>query len=529
MIKKSSLYVVILVQLILIILYAKLNDHQLISINIPFHKLSGNVTAGEREGWYIDETFSNIEDEVFCSSGEIALRKGTYNITINYETNKEHNYSTATAASARMYKLFADEVRMQRSKQYVTYTIYLLEDVTDFEIRNYYCGEGYFIVRDILVNETVEYLRMKLFVMFLLFLLVDFLWIMHRKAAFQKVSKQQYIVVMIIVAISVFVSVHIFDGFLFNTQDLAFHLLRIEGLKEGLRSRQIPVKMQPNWLEGYGYPVSVYYGDLFLYIPAILRIIGFPLQFSYGVFIFMINLATSGIAFWCCFKISRDRAVSVVSMCLYVLNPYRLTDIYERNAIGETLALTFLPLVIYGMFNVFASDCFEKSYKKSWIPLVIGFTGIIESHILTCVICSIFVIMDCIMHWKKIFEKARFIVLAKTVIFTSLLNAGFIFPCITSMNGIAITASKRITARIQDGGVLFSELFRTYNDGSKMILSVGPAVGMVLFLYVLLYSFYRKDTMIGNQLKRGIYAFGGGYYHYAWLLCISRGIGYLIC
>lgn len=184
--------------------------------------------------------------------------------------------------------------------------------------------------------------------------------------------------------------------------DLAFHILRIEGLKEGLRSRQFPVKMQPNWLDGYGYPVSVYYGDLFLYIPAVLRLIGFPLQFSYGVFILLINLATSAIAYWCCYKVSGDRVVALVSMFFYSLNPYRLTDIYERNAIGET----------HGMYYVFNADI-ESSFKRSWVPLVIGFTGIIESHILTCVMCSFFIIFYCIIYWKRIIEKKRLLSLQK--------------------------------------------------------------------------------------------------------------------
>ena len=47
-------------------------------------------------------------------------------------------------------------------------------------------------------------------------------------------------------------------------QDLGFHLMRIEGIAEGLENGVFPVKMQGLWMEGYGYPVSVYYGDFLL-------------------------------------------------------------------------------------------------------------------------------------------------------------------------------------------------------------------------------------------------------------------------
>ena len=59
--------------------------------------------------------------------------------------------------------------------------------------------------------------------------------------------------------------------------DISFHLMRIEGLAEGLKMGQFPVKIQPAWYEGFGYGCSVFYGDLFLYIPACLRLLGVSL------------------------------------------------------------------------------------------------------------------------------------------------------------------------------------------------------------------------------------------------------------
>lgn len=503
MLKKHFFHIIIVVQISLIILCAVLNKHELVNINIPYRDLIGTTIPDDRDGWYIDETFPCLEDGLFDFSDKIALRKGTYNITVNYETDRNNNYSTVKAKSAGYYKLFVDETPLPSRKHSVTYTIYLLKDVTDLEIMNYYCKEGFLIIRDISVNETRGYLRMELFALFVLFAMSDCIFIAFKKGLFSKVSQQQYAAAILLGAIAMFASMQVLDGFLTDTQDIAFHLLRIEGLRDGLRSGQFPVRMQPNWLDGYGYPVSVYYGDLFLYIPAILRLIGFPVQFSYGTFIILINLASSVTAYWCCHKISQDRAVSLVSSFLFVLVPYRLTNLYERNAIGETLAITFLPLIIYGMHHVLTADCHDKSFKKSWLPLVIGFTGIIESHILTCVMCSFFIILDCVIHWKKTFEKERFIVLAKTVIYTSLLNAGFVFPCITSMKGLEITAPYRITNRIQGGGTLFTELFRTYNKGSAMILSLGSASGIILLLYLLLYAVRQKDSAAGTLLKQG--------------------------
>lgn len=503
---RKFLPVMLIIQILLVVLCIITGLHELVCVNIPYKNLIGTTIPDERDGWYIDDTFPCSEDGLFDYSEEFPLNKGTYNITVRYETDTETNYSTVTAGTVSPYGLYADKTPLVSRKNEVTYTVYLLEDVTDFKVRNYY-QEGYLIIKDISINETRAYLRMKVFSLLVLFILIDGLWLAYKKNCFSRISQKQYAVVFLVTALAVFTSMQIWDGYLTDTQDLAFHLLRIEGLKDGLRSGQFPVKMQPNWLDGYGYPVSVYYGDLFLYIPAVLRLVGFPVQFAYSVFIFLMNLATAGIAYWCCVNITQDRLASLVSTALYILVPYRLTDLYERNAFGETLALTFLPLIVYGMYQIFTQDCHAQHFQKRWIPLVIGFTGIIESHVLTCIMCAFFIIIDCIIHWKKVFERERFIVLAKTVIYTSLLNAGFIFPCITSMEGIDITNPYRADIRIQDRGALLTDMFSAYNPGNTMILSVGAAVGFSLLLYLTIYIAYRTDSKVKLFLKEGLHIF----------------------
>ncbi len=44
--------------------------------------------------------------------------------------------------------------------------------------------------------------------------------------------------------------------------DLLFHFMRIEGLAEETRLNSFPVRLFSLWMDGYGYPISIYYGDL---------------------------------------------------------------------------------------------------------------------------------------------------------------------------------------------------------------------------------------------------------------------------
>ena len=73
-------------------------------------------------------------------------------------------------------------------------------------------------------------------------------------------------------------------------------------------------------------------------------------------------------------------------------------------------------------------DVKDKDYGRSFIPLTIGFTGLIQSHLLTCELVGGFTILLCLILWKKVFRKETFLVLAKTVVYSVLLSAWFLVP-----------------------------------------------------------------------------------------------------
>lgn len=50
--------------------------------------------------------------------------------------------------------------------------------------------------------------------------------------------------------------------------------MRIQGISQALSSGQFPVRMQPVWHYGIGYPLSIFYPDLVLYPAAIMVALG---------------------------------------------------------------------------------------------------------------------------------------------------------------------------------------------------------------------------------------------------------------
>lgn len=95
--------------------------------------------------------------------------------------------------------------------------------------------------------------------------------------------------------------------------------------------------------------------------------------------------------------------------------------------------------------------------------LVLGFTGIIQSHIITCEIIGILFFAICLLLWKKIIQKPRLITLFKAAIGSLVLNASFLIPFIDYMKIGGIQATEANThSYIQSEGILGSQLFSIF-------------------------------------------------------------------
>ena len=499
--KKKLIYSVIALQVvILLVLLFKFLFFEETTWDISYADYVRTTIPDDRDGWYIDTTFPCLEDGLFVYSDYLAMEPGVYRITARYESDSSKSYSTVKANTNAYIGLFADQTPLPNQLNEVSYHVYLLDETNDFSVRFHFGKEGYLIAKDIQIVKTNKLLRIQIFLWILFSICVDvLLYGIYKYGTFADFLYEKRAFVFIVLG-AMFVSNPIFTGFMRYGIDIGFHLTRIEGLKIELLRGQLPVKMQTIWCYGYGYPVSLYYGDLFLVIPAFLRIVGFSVQMSYHVLLFLINFATIAIAYWSCHQVCRNRVISYVCAMLYALMPYRLSNMYQRSALGETIAMTFLPLIAFGILAALTYEIESEKYKKLWIPLVLGFTGIIQSHILTCVLVAYVIIFVCILQIKKVFQKDRFFVLAKTVIYTSLLNAWFVFPCMFSMEHLDISQPYKGKLLIQGSGARLEELFTFWTDGNITVKGIGFCLGLGLFIHIYVWCKWNK-----KMSKQGLF------------------------
>ena len=241
------------------------------------------------------------------------------------------------------------------------------------------------------------------------------------KAGFASYSDKKKIIVSGCFALAIVICYPLFNNFLNFGHDLDFHLMRIEGIKDGLLDGQFPVYLYPNNLKGHGYLASLY-PSLFLYIPAVLRICGVSMVTSYKFLIALLQVATMVTSYYSVKKITNSNWAGLAGMILYTLAPYRIINIYVRAALGEALAMVFLPIVILALYEMIFGD------KKKWFLLVIGLTGIIQSHVLSCLFMGVLCASICIVYIKKILKEKRIGIFVKALAFLAGINMAFFIP-----------------------------------------------------------------------------------------------------
>ena len=299
--------------------------------------------------------------------------------------------------------------------------------------------------------------------------------------------------------------------------DLSFHAYRLQELAQSLRDGAFPVRMQGNWMNGYGYPVSILYGDILLYPFALLYLAGLPLHLCWKILVFAANASTAAIAYGVFLRMADKsesgqppaihaeviqvpvrQAAALVATALYTLNPYRLTDLYNRAAAGEFIAMIFLPLVLYGFRKIYNGE-------NGVLPLSIGMSLILTAHLLSAVLTAFFLAVAVVVFWRRTCTKKTLCGLLSAALLTLLFSAFFLIPFLQYYRQTKLlvqTAETNLENASAYLPLIFGTVYKTRgaspSEGEMggMALSLGFAAGVVLLLsFILLFRQKKKEVL----------------------------------
>ena len=234
-----------------------------------------------------------------------------------------------------------------------------------------------------------------------------------------------------VVMLALFASMPLLFKGIYEGHDLFFHLNRIEGIAAGLREGQFPVRIHSSTLLGYGYAAPQFYPEFFLYLPAVLRNLGVSLAASVRVFELLINLAAASVCYLSARRLFDSRRIALGASALYTLCSYRISNLYVRATLGESLAMIFFPLLILAVYEVLVRD------EKKWPLMALSMTGIFLSHLLSALFAAAMCAAAALVCIKRLIrEPRRILACVKAALLTALCSAVFLVPFLDSIGGL---------------------------------------------------------------------------------------------
>ena len=205
-------------------------------------------------------------------------------------------------------------------------------------------------------------------------------------------NKKNLFIVGFVILLSIPLIFPLFHNGFFVTDDGEWAIIRLSAFFQALRDGQFPVRYIERLNFGYGYPVSTFLYPGYMYLGSLIHL--FKISYVDTVKIILgMSLVGSAIFTYFWLKKFFNDGASIVGAIFYIYSPYHLYDLYVRGSVGEMVALTVLPFILWQI----------ERKSKFWIS--IGIALLMLSHntlaalFLALIIC--YMLLDVFVQKKK--------------------------------------------------------------------------------------------------------------------------------
>lgn len=273
------------------------------------------------------------------------------------------------------------------------------------------------------------------------------------------------------------------------------HICRIIGTKQTLADKQFLPMIMSNLCNNFGYSWNIFYSPLTAYMSVVFRIFNFSYSNCLKLCMFAIVLLSGITMYKFALRITKNKKLATLASIIYILAPYRITDMYIRTALAELASFIFIPIVFEGLYIIVNEE--KKSYK-----LALGAAGLILTHqviaMYTAIICFIYLIV----FFKKLKSKTVLKNIGVNLLFCILMTSFYWVGLL--QHYLNTSYEVFVPGRMEREEVLifykakFSQLFIT-NSEQTMIYAIGllSVIGLVLtpIAYKKIPEEYKKTYM----------------------------------
>ena len=256
------------------------------------------------------------------------------------------------------------------------------------------------------------------------------------------------------------------------------HICRIIGTEQTLADKQFLPMIMSNLCNNFGYSWNIFYSPLTAYMSVMFRIFNFSYVNCLKLCMFVIVLLSGLTMYKLTFRITKNKKLATLASIIYILAPYRITDMYIRTALAELASFIFIPIVFEGLYIIVNEE--KKSYK-----LALGAAGLILTHqviaMYTAIICFVYLIV----FFKKLKSKTVLKNIGVNLLFCILMTSFYWVGLLQDY--FSTSYEVFVPGRMEREEVLifykakFSQLFITSSE-QTMIYAIGllSVIGLVL-------------------------------------------------
>lgn len=294
-----------------------------------------------------------------------------------------------------------------------------------------------------------------------------------------------------LVLITGVVSVPLMTDYYMAGSSLTATLSQIQVISQGI-GKVFPIRLGPLGSMDYGYSTASFQANLFYLFPAMLHLLGMGLGNAYKWTLFLLNLATSVTAYLCFRRICGRKDAGLIGSMLYTWCPYRCSEMYLVGDFGELTAWTFPPVVLLGLWYLYAEDD-RQNNKKAWVFLAWGFslTAVSSTVVLTAVTVMTLVIL--LAMGKRTFQKKQILELCKTAAAVILLNAWFLIPALLRLRDVSAVGAV-LLPDVRSRGMYLAQYLTIFSWGKDSVefmqnglsgaQAMGPGIAVILLAAV---------------------------------------------